>query len=243
MDSLLSCKTSGIPVERGEDYFERVTGKLAIAGLRKSTLVFSDGFVVSDTVLFSKRVIDALVACAILLLTAPLMALTALAIRLESRGPVLFSQERVGRHGKVFRVRKFRSMSQDAEAAGAGVWAQAEDPRVTRVGGLLRKTRIDELPQLWNVLNGEMSLVGPRPERPCFVEQLKELSPLYEQRHAVRPGLTGWAQINSGYAASFEASLEKLQYDLFYIKNLSILLDLSIMLSTIKTVLFARGGR
>ena len=171
------------------------------------------------------------------------MLMTAIAIRLESPGPVLFSQERVGKDGKVFLLRKFRSMSQDAEAAGEAIWAEANDSRVTRVGHLIRKTRIDELPQLWNVLAGQMSLVGPRPERPKFVAQLSELNALYEQRLVVRPGLTGWAQINASYAASFEASLEKLQFDLFYIKNLSVLLDFSIMVSTAKTVLLARGGR
>jgi sugar transferase (PEP-CTERM system associated) len=243
MDSLLSCKTAGVPVEKGEKFFERLTGMIALDGLRKSWLVFSEGFVVHPTTLLWKRVIDAIVASGMLLITAPIMLLTAIAIRLESPGPVLFSQERVGKDGKVFLLRKFRSMSQDAEAAGEAIWAEANDSRVTRVGHLIRKTRIDELPQLWNVLAGQMSLVGPRPERPKFVAQLSELNALYEQRLVVRPGLTGWAQINASYAASFEASLEKLQFDLFYIKNLSVLLDFSIMVSTAKTVLLARGGR
>jgi sugar transferase (PEP-CTERM system associated) len=242
MDSLLSCKTAGVPVEKGENFFERLTGMIALDGLRKSWLVFSDGFVVSSTVLFWKRVIDAIVASAMLLICAPIMLLTAIAIRLDSPGAILFSQERVGKDGEVFLLRKFRSMSEDAEAAGA-VWAQVDDSRVTRVGHLIRKARIDELPQLWNVLIGQMSLVGPRPERPEFVAKLAQLNPLYKQRLVVRPGLTGWAQINASYAASFEASLEKLQFDLFYIKNLSVLLDLSIMVSTAKTVLLARGSR
>lgn len=243
MDSLLSCKTAGIPVERGEDYFERLTGKLVINSQRKAWLVFSDGFVVSPSVLFWKRLMDAIVALGALVVSAPVMILTAIAIRLDSPGPVLFSQERVGRGGEPFQVLKFRSMCQDAEAEGDAVWATAGDSRVTRVGRLIRRSRIDELPQLWNVLTGDMSLVGPRPERPCFVRQLMELSALYEQRHVVRPGLTGWAQINASYAATFEESLEKLQYDLFYIKNLSVLLDISILLSTARAVLLARGGR
>ena len=243
MDSLLSCKTAGIPVEKGETFFERLTGMIALDGLRTSWLVFSDGFVVSPSVVFWKRVIDVIAAIAMLLIAAPIMLLTALAIRLDSPGPALFSQERVGKDGKVFRLRKFRSMVQNAEDAGEAVWAQERDSRVTRLGLLIRKTRIDELPQLWNVFIGEMSLVGPRPERPQFVAELAKLNSLYKQRLVVRPGLTGWAQINASYAASFEASLEKLQYDLFYIKNLSVLLDLSIMVSTAKTVLLAKGGR
>jgi len=243
MDSLLGCKTAGLPVEKGESFFERLTGMIALDGLRKSWLIFSDGFIVSPTVLLWKRVIDTITASMMLLITAPIMLLTALAIRLESPGPVIFSQERVGKDGKVFLLRKFRSMSQDAEAVGEAIWARANDSRVTRVGHLIRRTRIDELPQLWNVLIGQMSLVGPRPERQQFVAKLIELNPLYEQRLVVRPGLTGWAQINASYAASFEASLEKLQYDLFYVKNLSVLLDFSIMVSTAKTVLLVRGGR
>ncbi len=243
MDSLLRCKTAGIPVEKGEVFFERLTGMIALDGLRTSWLVFSAGFVVSPGVVFWKRVIDVIAAIAMLVIAAPGMLLTAIAIRLDSPGPALFSQERVGKDGKVFRLMKFRSMCQDAEDAGEAVWARRHDPRVTRLGHLIRKTRIDELPQLWNVLIGEMSLVGPRPERPQFVAELAKLNNLYEQRLVVRPGLTGWAQINASYAASSEASLEKLQYDLFYIKNLSVLLDLSIMVSTAKTVLLARGGR
>lgn len=243
MDSLLSCKTAGIPVEKGETFFERLTGMIALDGLRTSWLVFSKGFVVSPGVSFWKRVIDVIVASLMLLIAAPIMLLAAIAIRMDSPGPALFSQERVGKHGKTFLLRKFRSMCQNAEAAGEAVWAENRDSRVTRMGLLIRKTRIDELPQLWNVLIGEMSIVGPRPERPQFVVELVKLNPLYEQRLVVRPGLTGWAQINASYASSFDASLEKLQYDLFYIKNLSVLLDLSIMVSTTRTVLLAKGGR
>jgi sugar transferase (PEP-CTERM system associated) len=242
MDALLACKTSGVRVQEGSSYYEQLTGKILIEGLRKSWLIFSDGFVVSPGVRFAKRALDLVVSFVGLLLAAPLMALVALAVRLDSPGPVFFRQERVGRGGRLFTLWKFRSMRPDAEAAGAR-WAVAGDPRVTRVGRLIRKTRLDELPQLWNVLVGDMSLVGPRPERLHFVRQLKEKNPYYEQRLVVRPGLTGWAQIKAPYASSFEESIEKLKYDLYYIKNISLFLDVSILLSTARIVLLGRGAR
>ena len=242
MDSLLECKTSGIRVQEGSSYYEQLTGKIMVAGLRKSWLIFSDGFVVSRGVLFSKRLLDIVAALAGLILALPFMALVAVAVRLDSPGPALFSQERVGRARKTFRVYKFRSMKTDAEKDGP-VWAKEEDPRVTRVGRFIRKTRLDELPQLWNVLVGDMSLVGPRPERELFVRQLLEVSPYYGQRLVVRPGLTGWAQIKAPYASSFEESIEKLKYDLYYIKNMSLFLDVSILLSTARIVLLGRGAR
>lgn len=242
MDSLLDCKTSGIRVQEGSTYYEQLTGKIMVEGLRKSWLIFSDGFVVSRGVLFGKRLLDLVAASIGLILAAPLMLLVAVAVRLDSPGPVLFRQERVGRGGKPFTLAKFRSMRTDAEAQGAR-WAVQGDPRVTRVGRFIRKTRLDELPQLWNVLVGDMSLVGPRPERQMFVEQLKEQNPFYEQRLVVRPGLTGWAQIKAPYASSFEESIEKLKFDLYYIKNLSIFLDISILLSTARIVLLGRGAR
>jgi exopolysaccharide biosynthesis polyprenyl glycosylphosphotransferase len=213
-----------------------------IEGLRKSWLIFSDGFVVSRAVLFAKRLLDLTVASIGLVLAAPLMLLVALAVRLDSPGPVLFRQERLGRGSKPFTLWKFRSMRTDAEKNGAA-WAVQGDPRVTRVGRFIRTTRLDELPQLWNVLIGDMSLVGPRPEREMFVRQLMEVCPWYEQRLVVRPGLTGWAQIKAPYASSFEESIEKLQFDLYYIKNLSLFLDLSILLSTARIVLLGRGAR
>ncbi|HEV7516944.1 MAG TPA: exopolysaccharide biosynthesis polyprenyl glycosylphosphotransferase, partial [Thermoanaerobaculia bacterium] len=205
-------------------------------------LIFSDGFVVSPGVLFGKRLLDLTAACVGLLLAAPLMALVALAVRLDSPGPVFFRQERVGRGRRPFTLWKFRSMAQDAEAGGAR-WAVVGDPRVTRVGRFIRKTRLDELPQLWNVLIGDMSLVGPRPEREHFVRQLMEKNSFYEQRLVVRPGLTGWAQVKAPYASSFEESIEKLKYDLYYIKNISLFLDVSILLSTARIVLLGRGAR
>ena len=242
MDALLACKVSGVLVEEGSSYYEKLTGKIMVEGLRKSALVFNEGFVISRGVLFAKRALDIVAALVGLVLAAPFMLATALAVRLDSPGPILFRQERVGRKRRVFTLWKFRSMRQDAEAAGA-CWAVQGDPRVTRVGRFIRKTRLDELPQLFNVLLGDMSLVGPRPERPVFVDQLIEQNPFYEQRLVVRPGLTGWAQIKATYASSFEESIEKLKYDLYYIKNLSIFLDLSILLSTARIVLLGKGAR
>ncbi len=242
MDALLHCKNHGVRVQEGSSYYEQITGKIMVEGLRKSWLIFSDGFMVSRGTLFAKRLLDLVVATAGLVAALPFMLLVALAVRLDSPGPVFFRQSRVGRGGREFTLWKFRSMRTDAEAGGAR-WAVAGDPRVTRVGRFIRKTRLDELPQLWNVLAGDMSLVGPRPERRMFVEQLKEVCPWYEQRLVVRPGLTGWAQVKATYASSFEESIEKLKFDLYYIKNLSLFLDISILLSTARIVLGGRGAR
>ena len=242
MDSLLECKTSGIRVQEASSYYEQLTGKIMVEGLRKSWLIFSDGFVVSRGTLFAKRLLDIVAATVGLVLALPLMVLVAFAVRLDSPGPIFFRQDRVGRGGREFTLWKFRSMRTDAEAQGAR-WAVTGDPRITRVGRFIRKTRLDELPQLWNVLIGDMSLVGPRPERRMFVDQLLERSPFYEQRLVVRPGLTGWAQIKAPYASTFEESIEKLKFDLYYIKNMSVLLDISILLSTARIVLLGRGAR
>lgn len=242
MDSLLECKTSGIRVQEASSYYEQLTGKIMVEGLRKSWLIFSDGFVVSRGTLFAKRLLDIVAATIGLVLALPLMVLVAIAVRLDSPGPIFFRQDRVGRGGREFTLWKFRSMRTDAEARGAQ-WAVTGDPRVTRVGRFIRKTRLDELPQLWNVLAGDMSLVGPRPERRMFVDQLIEQSPFYEQRLVVRPGLTGWAQIKAPYASTFEESIEKLKFDLYYIKNMSVLLDISILFSTARIVLLGRGAR
>ena len=244
LNSLLACKTSGISVERGSDYYEQLTGKVLLDGRRiKSWLIFSQGFVISRSTLIVKRMLDLLVAAVGLVLAAPLMLVIALAVKLESRGPVFYRQERVGRHEKPFILWKFRSMADDAEKAGGAQWAAKSDSRVTRLGKVLRKSRLDELPQLWNVLNGSMSFVGPRPERRVFVDQLQEVHRLYQQRHKVRPGLTGWAQIMAPYAASVEESIDKLGFDLYYLKNLSVFLDLSIIASTLRIVLVGRGAR
>jgi exopolysaccharide biosynthesis polyprenyl glycosylphosphotransferase len=177
------------------------------------------------------------------LISAPLMAITALAIKVDSIGPVLYDQERVGENGRVFTVYKFRSMRTDAEDAGQPIWARDGDDRVTRVGRVIRATRLDELPQLWNVMRGDMSFVGPRPERPFFVEQLAREIPFYVQRHAVRPGITGWAQVKYQYGSSIEDAMEKLRYDLYYIKHMSIFFDLTIVLDTVKVILFGKGAK
>jgi exopolysaccharide biosynthesis polyprenyl glycosylphosphotransferase len=174
---------------------------------------------------------------------SPLLILVSLVIRLDSRGPILFSQERVGENGEIFTIYKFRSMRTDAETISGPVWAEEDDPRITRVGRIIRKLRIDELPQLWNVLKGDMSFVGPRPERPYFVEKLKKSVPYYNQRFAVKPGVTGWAQIKYPYGATEQDALEKLKYDLYYIKNMSLLMDLLVIFHTVKTVLLGRGSR
>jgi sugar transferase (PEP-CTERM system associated) len=241
-EELLECRLQGINVEDWPTFYEKQTGKILVTNLRPSWLIFSDGFVKTDTTRIVKRAMDVGLAFIGLVLALPLMIVAACAIKLTSKGPVLFRQQRVGERGRVFVLKKFRSMSVDAEINGP-VWAAARDPRVTRVGRLLRRTRLDELPQFWNVLAGDMSFVGPRPERPEFVATLQREIPFYMGRHSVRPGITGWAQVRHRYAASIEDSMEKLQYDLYYIKNLSPLLDLVILLSTLQVVLFTRGAR
>ncbi|HEY2434183.1 MAG TPA: TIGR03013 family XrtA/PEP-CTERM system glycosyltransferase [Vicinamibacterales bacterium] len=242
MDKLLEMKLDGVTFDHLASVYEELTGKIAVENLRPSWLIFSSGFRKSRLLESAKRFLDIAVSLTGLLLAAPLLALAALAVRLSSPGPVLYRQERVGRHGRVFTVVKFRSMRQDAEAGTGAVWARQNDDRVTPIGRFMRRTRIDEIPQIWNVLRGDMSFVGPRPERPEFVEQLRQQIPFYVQRHVVRPGLTGWAQVRYSYGASVEDALEKLQYDLFYIKHLSIALDLFIIFSTIKTVILRRGA-
>jgi len=221
--------------------YEEYTGKIAVENLRPSWLIFSSGFQGMHALRAAKRAMDIAAAVIGLVLTAPLMLMVAAAVRVSSRGPVLYHQTRVGRGGKLFVVHKFRSMTVDAESATGPIWATAQDSRVTPVGRFLRKSRLDELPQLWNVMKGDMSLVGPRPERPEFVQELTREIPFYGQRHVVRPGLTGWAQVRYSYGASREDALEKLQYELFYIKNMSIALDTFIILKTIKTVVLRRG--
>jgi sugar transferase (PEP-CTERM system associated) len=242
MERLLDMRLGGVAFDHLASVYEEYTGKIALENLRPSWLIFSDGFKKSRVLSAMKRLIDLLVAGLGLVIALPILLLTALAVRVTSRGPVLYHQRRVGRAGKVFTLHKFRTMRVDAEAQTGPVWAsKAGDPRVTLVGGFLRQSRLDELPQLWNVLVGEMSFVGPRPERPVFVESLTEQIPYYGQRHVVRPGLTGWAQVRYSYGASKEDAMEKLQYELYYIKNLSIALDLFIILKTIKTVVLRKG--
>lgn len=243
MDELLGMKMNqGVRFDHMASVYEEYTGKIAVENLRPSWLIFSDGFRKTATLLRLKRLSDVVFSLIGLILSAPLMALTALAVRLGSPGPVLYSQQRVGKDNVVFTIHKFRSMRQDAEKMTGAVWSVENDPRVTRVGRLLRRTRLDELPQLWNVLAGDMSFVGPRPERPEFVSKLSEQIPYYGQRHVVRPGLTGWAQVRHRYGSTLEDSFEKLQYDLFYIKHMSFPLDFYIVLETVKTVLVRRGS-
>jgi sugar transferase (PEP-CTERM system associated) len=242
VSELLQAKLSGVHVEDVTTTYERLTGKILIDDLKPSWLIFSDGFVISRWTRFWKRLIDLALASTGFALAAPLTLLTALAIYLDSDGPILYRQERVGESGRPFTLFKFRSMRMDAEKAGTPMWAQKNDERVTRVGWFIRKSRLDELPQLWNVLRGDMSFVGPRPERPFFVEQLAEEIPFYQQRHAVKPGVTGWAQIKYRYGSSVEDAMEKLRYDLYYIKHLSIAFDLSIVFDTVKVIMFGKGA-
>jgi sugar transferase (PEP-CTERM system associated) len=243
MDKLLEMKLDGVSFDHLAAVYETYTGKIAVENLRPSWLIFSPGFKKSRLLSASKRVLDLVMASIGLIVALPVIGLVALAIRLTSTGPVLYHQRRVGQHGRIFVLHKFRSMQVDAEATTGAVWAaKSNDPRVTPIGGFLRRARLDELPQLWNVLKGDMSFVGPRPERPEFVEGLSREIPFYGQRHLVRPGVTGWAQVRYTYGATAEDALQKLQYDLFYIKNLSIALDLFIILATVKTVVRAKGA-
>lgn len=240
---LLDLTLSGrVAVEECAQYYERLTGKIASEMLRPSWLIFSRGNRYSNLLHHIRRVLNAGLAVIGFILSLPLMLMTAVAVKLDSPGPIFYTQERVGKNGRNFRIIKFRSMGTDAEKNGA-VWAMASDPRVTRVGRIIRKLRLDELPQFINVIRGDMNFVGPRPERPVFVEQLEKEIPYYSQRHLVKPGLTGWAQIKYPYGASVEDAMEKLRYDLYYIKNQNLLLDAGIIFETVKTVLFGRGGR
>jgi sugar transferase (PEP-CTERM system associated) len=239
---LLDCKLYGINVTDATTFFERETCQIRVESVQPSWLVFGGGFDQSRVRTFMKRSFDLVVSLLLLVVSLPVMLLAALAIWLEDRAPVFYSQERVGLDGRLFRVLKLRSMSTDAEQGGHPQWAARNDPRITRVGNILRKLRIDELPQILNVLKGEMSFVGPRPERPYFVGQLNERVPYYNVRHSIKPGITGWAQVRYGYGDSIDDALQKLQYDLYYVKNNSLLLDVLVLIDTFKVVMF-RGGR
>jgi sugar transferase (PEP-CTERM system associated) len=242
IQELLRAKLSGVRIEDAATTYERISGKILTDGLAPSWLIFSDGFQASRGTRVVKRLIDIVLAAAGLVLTAPLMLLTAIAVWLDSPGPVLYRQVRVGQHDRLFTLCKFRSMRSDAER-GKPMWATNNDSRVTRVGRFIRLTRLDELPQLLNVLRGDMSFVGPRPERPYFVQQLAADIPFYAERHAVKPGVTGWAQVKYRYGSSVEDAMEKLRYDLYYIKHLSIGFDLTIVIDTVKVILCARGAQ
>jgi sugar transferase (PEP-CTERM system associated) len=239
---LLDARLSGIRVEEATSLLEKISGKIEVDSLHPSALIYSEGFDLRSGARFIRGLFSRLVALITLLITAPALPIVALAVKLSSPGPIIYRQKRVGRKGEVFQVYKFRTMRQDAEVNGA-TWATEDDPRVTRVGRFLRKTRLDELPQLWNVLKGEMRFCGPRPERPEFVHLLAEQIPYYHLRHLVAPGITGWAQVSYRYGSSIEDAKEKLQYDLYYVKHASLALDLLIMFETIKTIVLRRGAQ
>ena len=245
VEEILDCKMSGIKVVDKLTFFERQMGKLILSSLHPSWLIFAEGFHKGILREIIKRGFDISVSFVILVLTLPIILLTALAIWLESgfRGPIFYRQVRVGQNWRLFQVMKFRSMCVDAEKDGIAQWAQQNDSRVTLIGRFIRKVRIDELPQLINVLRGDMSFVGPRPERPIFVEQLSDKIPYFAERHRVKPGITGWAQIMYPYGASEQDSIEKLQYDLYYVKNYSLFLDLMILFQTAEVILWGKGAR
>ena len=240
---LMECKLRGIAITNGIDFYERELKKAKLDMVHPSWIVFSEGFNASKTRDFAKRSLDLLISLTLLAVMLPFIILTAIAVFLETGRPILYSQTRVGMLGKEFRIYKFRSMRQDAEKDGKARWASANDNRVTRVGAFIRNTRLDELPQIYNVIKGEMSIVGPRPERPEFVLELKEKIPFYDTRHYVKPGLMGWAQLKYPYGASVEDARGKLEYDLYYSKNHSLLMDFLIMIQTVEVILLGKGVR
>jgi sugar transferase (PEP-CTERM system associated) len=239
---LLDLRLCGVVIENSSTLLERLSGKLLLDGLNPSTLIFAEGFRMSTLHQLFRRLLSLAVSFLALAICLPFLPLIILAVRLSSPGPIFFKQTRVGQRGRSFTAYKFRTMRQDAEAQGA-VWATKNDPRVTSIGRLMRKTRIDEIPQLWNVLRGEMAFVGPRPERPEFVRWLSQEIPFYDLRHMIRPGITGWAQVRYQYGASLEETKQKLEYDLYYVKHQSISLDLLIIFETVKTILLRRGAQ
>lgn len=245
MDRLLDVRLrTGVLFDHLASVYEEYTGKIALENLRPSWLLFSTGFRKTRAQMAAKRVFDIVASVCGLILASPLMVIAALLVKCDSpRSPVLYHQRRIGLNGRIFTIHKFRTMRPDAEAGTGAVWSTANDARVTAVGRFMRKTRLDEIPQLWNVLCGDMALIGPRPERPEFVEQLTKQIPFYGQRHVIKPGVTGWAQVRYSYGASVEDSLEKMQYDLYYVKHLSLTFDLLIALETVKTVVLRRGAR
>jgi sugar transferase (PEP-CTERM system associated) len=242
--SLIEVKLAGTPISELTTFIERETGRVDVDVLNPSWIIFGDGFRASHQMaIFFKRIFDLSISAILLILAGPVLLLTAAIIKLTSPGPIFYRQERVGLNGNTFAVLKFRSMRQDAEKAGAPQWAQKSDPRVTPIGKFIRATRIDEIPQIFNVFKGDMSFVGPRPERPFFVNQLSQQIPFFAERHAVKPGITGWAQINYPYGASVEDARAKLEYDLYYVKNYSLMLDFLILIQTVRVVLWQDGVR
>lgn len=244
VSDLLQCRLAGVRVEESTSFFERLTGKILVRNLRPSWLVFSQGFNKPRLLVNSKRVLELAIAAVFVVLAAPFLALVALLVKLDGGGAIFYRQQRVGHNGRPFMLLKFRTMRADAEAETGPVWAsRTADNRMTTVGRILRKVRLDELPQLLNVLKGEMSFVGPRPERPHFVEKLRTIIPYYDERHSVKPGITGWAQIKFGYGSNIEDAEEKLQYDLYYVKHMSLRFDLGIILDTLKVMVTGSGAR
>jgi exopolysaccharide biosynthesis polyprenyl glycosylphosphotransferase len=239
----VSLRVRGVYVEEAGSALSALTGRVSLRAIKPSWFVFSEGFRRSRLQEAIKRVFDLVFATVGLILSLPIMLAVAAAVRLESRGPVIYRQVRVGRMNRNFDVLKFRSMVENAEGANGAQWAAENDPRVTRIGQFLRKYRLDELPQFFNVIRGEMSFVGPRPERPCFVDELRQTIPYYDERHSVRPGITGWAQVRYRYGATVEDSFNKLEYDLFYLKNMSLAFDTAIIFATIRIVMGGMGAR
>ena len=240
---LLRCRFNGVEVVDAMSFYEEMTGKVMVGNVNPAWFIYSSGFEIDLFALYSKRALDIVFSLLGIALFWPLMLLVAAAVKLDSPGPVLFRQMRVGKNDNVFELYKFRTMREDAESESGAIWAATDDPRITRLGTFLRKCRLDEMPQFFNVLLGDMAFVGPRPERPEFVLELYQLLPYYSKRHALKPGVTGWAQVNYPYGASVEDALEKLNYDLYYIKNYSIFLDILIVMETVEVVLSGRGGR
>ncbi|MCC7062716.1 MAG: TIGR03013 family PEP-CTERM/XrtA system glycosyltransferase [Planctomycetes bacterium] len=243
VDTLLECRMDGVQIEEREVMYERLTGKLAVESMRPSYLIYGRGFAKDPLTMVSKRLLDIFTSLIGLTLSLPICLVAMLLIKLTSKGPIFFCQERTGQDGVPFKLIKFRTMRTDAEKESGPVWAQKNDSRVTAVGKIMRLSRIDEIPQFLNILRGQMSFVGPRPERPHFVEQLKKEIPFYPLRHTVKPGLTGWAQVRHPYGASIDDAREKLRYDLYYIKNLNLVFDLNIILRTVSVILRGKGAR
>jgi sugar transferase (PEP-CTERM system associated) len=243
VQELLDLRLHGVQVDDGTSLLEKVSGRIDVDSLHPSWMIFGEGFRLTRKRWIPRRFLSCVMALALSVLTLPLIPIICLLIKLTSKGRILYSQERVGLRGHVFHCYKFRTMRSDAEADTGATWASDKDPRITKIGKFLRRSRLDEIPQLWNVLRGDMQFVGPRPERPEFVSKLSQQIPYYNLRHAVRPGITGWAQIKYGYGASVEEAKEKLCYDLYYIRNISIMLDLLIVFNTLRAVIVGRGVR
>lgn len=240
---LVNCKFKGVEILDLHTFYEQLRGKILLTGLRPAWLIFTDGFTKNKIIEIRKRLFDIVFSTFGLLITLPISMITAFLIKIESNGPIIYKQERVGECGSIFTLYKFRSMRTDAEKYSGPVWAEKNDPRITRVGRFIRKMRIDEIPQMINVLKGNMSFIGPRPERPFFVKKLKEKITFYDQRHSIKPGITGWAAVNYCYGANLEDAIEKLQYDFYYIKNMTFFLDALIILKTLTTILGRKGAR